>query len=290
MVLYALLIAFSSNAEHISVSGVIANTGGNSVEIYFTDGDTIPLTTVLTGPVGQYSIVVTTDDSSGVLIIFFFDCDSQIVDTIIPYYTGMPPVVFNADFCDSLGTAVCISNFTALFDTATHSYALLLDSTVQQNAVSYTWAFGNGDTTTEYFPSYTYADAGDYEVCLTVVEADGQACTGCQLVTIDSSGTTVSVIPFGISGIATPPRFSRSLSVFPNPANAHATVRLEALHQGVVRINVLNTTGAVVKTVFINAQKGTNNLSLDLHELPQGLYLLQLNDGRSDTPARVVKQ
>jgi hypothetical protein len=285
-----LLVAFSSNAEHISVSGVIANTGGNPVEIYFTDGDTIPLTTVFTGPVGQYNIVVTTDDSSGVLIIFFFDCDSQIVDTIIPYYTGMPPVIFNADFCDSLGTVVCISNFTALFDTGTLTYALLLDSTVQQNAVMYLWDFGNGDTVTEYFPSYTYGDTGAYEVCLTVTEADGQACTGCQLLSIDSAGTSVSVTPFGISGYAAPPRHPRTLSVHPNPVNTYAAVHFEALHPGVVVVSVLNATGAVVKSVSFNAHAGANDFSVDMRDLAKGLYLLQLTDGRRTVAARAVKQ
>ena len=289
MALYALLVAFSSKAEFITVGGVIANTGGNPVEIYFTDADSIVNMSVLSDPYGLYNVVVTTDDSSGVLVIFFFDCDSNIVDTIVPYYTGMPPIVFNADFCDSLGTDVCLSAFTPGYDSLTQAYTLQIDSVVQQNAVAYLWDFGNGDTLTEFLPTYVFNDTGSYQICMTVTEADGQQCTGCQTVFVDSAGATISVIPFGMVSNATLNRLTRSLQAYPNPVTTHATLRFHSFHQGVVHVNVVNAIGGVIRTQTIHVHTGENSLKVDMQNLPAGVYMLQLNDGRNVTAARAVK-
>ncbi|WMN12900.1 DUF4958 family protein [Marivirga salinae] len=42
-----------------------------------------------------------------------------------------------------------------------------------QNAVSYTWDFGDGSTSNEENPSHTYNDDGEYEVVLTATNSDG---------------------------------------------------------------------------------------------------------------------
>jgi PKD repeat protein len=44
-----------------------------------------------------------------------------------------------------------------------------------QNAVSYSWNFGDGETSTEENPTHTYAEVGTYNVTLTVENSDGVA-------------------------------------------------------------------------------------------------------------------
>lgn len=53
-----------------------------------------------------------------------------------------------------------------------------------QNAVSQSWDFGDGGTSTAESPSYTYSEAGDYTVALTATNADGVSATKSELVTI----------------------------------------------------------------------------------------------------------
>src|SRR5690606_17406727 len=40
------------------------------------------------------------------------------------------------------------------------------------NAVYYHWDFGDGDTSVLAFPTHTYAQAGEYEVCLRISSYD----------------------------------------------------------------------------------------------------------------------
>lgn len=42
-----------------------------------------------------------------------------------------------------------------------------------QNATSYAWDFGDGETSTEQNPEHTYAEAGAYVVTLTVTGPTG---------------------------------------------------------------------------------------------------------------------
>lgn len=286
--LYALLVAFASKAENITVSGTVANTGGAPVEVHFTDGDTIVNMSVLTGPLGQYTVVVTTDDSVGVLIIYFFNCDSALVDTIIPYYTGMPPVTFNADYCDSLGTSVCLSELNIVLDSLTNVYTITIDSTVQQNTVSYLWDFGNGDTSIDQLPVYTYPQTGTYDVCLTVTEIDGQICMSCNAITIDSPGFTLDIVPYAFVGVASIGK-ADDVRVYPNPTADLVTLRFPSPYASSATLRVVNTTGATVKIFSAELRTGTNALVVDMNELPSGLYTIAITNGTRCASSRVVK-
>lgn len=289
MVVYALLVAVTSQAENITVSGIITNTGGAPVEVHFTDGDTIVNMSVFTGPMGQYSVVVTTDDSSGVLIVYFFDCDSGLVDTIIPYYTGMPPVIFNADYCDSLGTSICLSQVNIILDSLSNVYTLTIDSTVQQNAIAYLWDFGNGDSSIEQLPAYSYPQAGTYDVCLTVTEIDGQVCMSCNTLVIDTAGLTLDIIPFEFTGTATIDK-NNFINVYPNPTSDVLKLTFTSTNSTQATLRVVNAAGAVMKTIRVNIVNGKNALVVNMHDLPNGFYNIMLVDERQLLSSRVIKQ
>lgn len=53
---------------------------------------------------------------------------------------------------------------------------------------TYSWDFGNGSTSTEENPQYTYTAEGNYNVCLAVMGADGCADTICSNVFIENQG------------------------------------------------------------------------------------------------------
>jgi PKD repeat protein len=59
------------------------------------------------------------------------------------------------------------------FEVDVDNFLLVAFSNFSQNAVSYAWDFGDGNTSTEESPSHTYAEAGTFTVTLTATGAEG---------------------------------------------------------------------------------------------------------------------
>ena len=104
--------------------------------------------------------------------------------TITATYQG---ISCTSTYCDSIfiqgGGLPCNPNFT---------YSVF-PAGVQFNAsgsgnTQWLWNFGDGTTSTQQNPSHAYISPGTYQVCLTVVDANGQSCTSCQNVTVSSTG------------------------------------------------------------------------------------------------------
>jgi PKD repeat protein len=53
-----------------------------------------------------------------------------------------------------------------------------------KNAVSWTWSFGDGDTSTARNPTHVYDDAGAYTVQLTAISATGDTASHTASVTV----------------------------------------------------------------------------------------------------------
>jgi len=86
-------------------------------------------------------------------------------------------------FCDSIYIGntppPCNSTFTYTVGSLGVAFAATTGTNVQ-----WTWDFGDGSTGTGANPVHTYAVAGSYVVCLTVLDANGTVCTSCQTITV----------------------------------------------------------------------------------------------------------
>jgi len=83
---------------------------------------------------------------------------------------------------------------------------------------------------------------------------------------------------------------SNKLSIFPNPATN--TVELSAwLQDHDLKIQLVNSIGAVVKTVFEGTQpKGAYATSINIADLPQGIYFIEMKSGGETLVKKVVKE
>lgn len=84
--------------------------------------------------------------------------------------------------------AQCTANFTSSSNGATVTFN---NTSTVGNMVTYYWDFGDGNFGNAFNPSHTYANAGGYTVCLTVIDSmQGCAATFCDsvLVTTGSGG------------------------------------------------------------------------------------------------------
>jgi PKD repeat protein len=75
----------------------------------------------------------------------------------------------------------------------------------ERQALTYSWNFGDGQTSTQASPSHTYQAAGSYTAVLTVTDAGGltaQASAGINANAPGNRPPTVSVVPSTTSGVA----------------------------------------------------------------------------------------
>lgn len=122
-------------------------------------------------------------------------------------------------------------------------------------AISQTWDFGDGTSSTEAAPEHTYAAPGIYNVCVTIINTYGCSDTYCQEVTV---GTV------GIDGQ------SIDITLSPNPVKDQLTVT------GITadaRIMITNMQGQEIMN-FTTTESGT--ISLQLQDLAKGIYTIQV--------------
>ncbi len=87
-------------------------------------------------------------------------------------------------FCDTIAISTCTASFTAVTDTS--NTICTFNSVTSGSPNTYSWTFGDGNTSTQPNPTYTYASGGTYNACLTVSSTVDPACsaTYCNNVTV----------------------------------------------------------------------------------------------------------
>ena len=145
----------------------------------------------------------------------------------------------------------------------------------------FSWHFGDGPQSifNGPYPSYTYMNAGTYEVCLTLT-TDSCTATYCDSLTVDTAGImrrggslgfTINVLsPLQATGLNTAETFlntNSNLKVYPNPSTGVFMISATA------NIEVYNLIGDLVLTE-------NSATSIDLTAAPKGMYFVKLNGGK----------
>lgn len=170
---------------------------------------------------------------------------------------------------------VCAPLQTTFSHTVTGGTAQFTD--MSQQADSWNWDFGDGNTAAVQNPSHTYATPGTYTVCLIA----GNACTTdtvCQDI----------VIPDGTSGL--PSMATHYLSISPNPAQDMIRISLpENLQHLPAELWVRDILG---RTMLLPATHTSGQMiQADISALTPGLYLVMLRvPGQGDLQGVFLKK
>ena len=132
------------------------------------------------------------------------------------------------------------------------------------NALTYSWNFGDGGTSTTVSPSHTYASTGTYTVQLTAYNGCGGSNTTSKQVTI----TTV-----GINEVSE----LNSFKVFPNPGNGVLNLTFGD-NSFTGNIEVINNIGEQIFKINISNEK---SVQLNLSDVKDGLYFLRISDNEN---------
>ena len=134
------------------------------------------------GAAGTYTVALTVTDDGG-----SSNTTSQSVTVTEPGANSPPVAAF------TFTTNGLTADFT---DTSTDS-----DGSV----VSWSWDFGDGNTSTDQNPSHTYGAAGTFTASLTATDNEGATGSTSQSVTVsDPSGGTMSITSISITDIPAP--------------------------------------------------------------------------------------
>lgn len=155
-------------------------------------------------------------------------------------------------------------------------------STVTNNSVafsntslggtSYSWDFGDGQTSTATSPTHVYGFEGEYIVCLTATNACGTTQT-CKTITI----TTLSV-----SDIS---QLEKNIDVFPNPVNEVLFIKLKDNSQQ-YSLQMFDEAG---KLVYENKALNDDN-QINTTKFSSGIYFINIkqSNGKDITKKLVI--
>jgi len=195
---------------------------------------------------------------------------------------------------DSLGCSAC-TNANVYLDTMNNncaSYFTLYPDTTQLHTyiavnystgpppLSYTWSWGDGSYSYTEYPTHTYANAGMYNICLTISDSiygcSNTYCVEDSIMRTSNSMIYITVIAPTSSGIE-PIQTLSNWSVYPNPVSDNLNINYYLNNSTDVSINLYDMLGNKVNEIASNYESlGEHQIQWKTNNLSNGIYLLQI--------------
>lgn len=154
----------------------------------------------------------------------------------------------------------CPEVLSASFTSVDSLMTAMFTSTSSGSPTTYLWDFGDMTTDTAANPMHTYANTGQYNVCLTTWNICGDSATSCDSVLLIITG--VSTLP------------NAQVSIYPNPAQESAVIDVNSTeYSGVFVFEMYDATGKLVR-----AQNGVigQRMTIERNNISAGTYLYKI--------------
>ncbi len=157
---------------------------------------------------------------------------------------------------------------------ADFSFYIIAESVLFTNESMYTdsalWDFGDGSTSNEESPTHVYDQPGNYNVVLTVYNDCGSSSITIYVSTINT-GIETEELTFGL---------------FPNPTSNEVFVLSNRSVENDMSIEVVSTSGQLIKTMHDVAFDAYGRYRVDLNGLMQGIYYLRIQSEKEQSVLR----
>jgi Leucine-rich repeat (LRR) protein len=244
----------------------------NNVHWAFGDGTTSTSTSQFINHTfstnGTYVIVLTVNDST-----IGSSCFDYFLDTVTVTYIPNP--------------LQCNAGFVMYPDTTTGDVTVVNSATGTN--LTYLWDFGDGNTSTQQNPNYTYSTAGPFYLCLTV--DDGAGCVDMYCDSIGENGVVFNKSGgFTINVISSTPittslnnylELNSEVIIYPNPTSHQLSIETEL---DLREITIIDITGKIV----MSTKKNTNIINVT--NLSDGIYFIKLVVEERTITKKFVKQ
>ena len=139
------------------------------------------------------------------------------------------------------------------------------------NPTAWNWDFGDGNGSTQQNPTHTYASTGTYAVTLRAINSCGN----------EEYVDSVTIFSIGLDETAL-----EQISLYPNPTKDVVTLSLPA-DLVVEDLRLADLSGKALRRIEIN--EAVSEKQIDLRDLPDGIYLLELKSDAGSKSFRIVK-
>lgn len=212
-----------------------------------------------------------TDNSSGTNIsynwIFGMDAVPSTATGAGPHnvvfnergFESVKLVVSNSAGSDSISQNILIDTLASINFAWTGSEDTISFINQTSNANTYSWDFGDGNTSSDLQPVHVYSSPGIYTVTLTVTNGCGT----------NQLSQDVNVGMVGISDIE-----NVNLRLYPNPNQGILNIQSEGINQN-AKVEIYDLRGIKLYSQIHNFNQ--NLFVLDINDLSSGMYILKIN-------------
>ncbi|MCW3102739.1 MAG: type sorting protein [Bacteroidetes bacterium] len=185
-------------------------------------------------------------------------------------------------------TPPCHAYYSTVYDSASNTFNITVDSATAAAAVTYRWDFGDGTISASPAPVHTYAVDSIYSVCMTVHTTFGDSCFYCSLIGKDTAGNIIRTTGFTINvhnpttGAQEITSADPEISIYPNPGTGIFSIRSG---KPVSVVEVLNILGENILNVKV--QQSAETTSVDLSAEPNGIYFIRIISGKQETIKKI---
>lgn len=209
-------------------------------------------------------------DTTGVVINHSYNtAGTKVVQLIVVNLCGDSSIV-------TKNVKICLPPIASwtynIISTGANGMQVQFDATASQNASSYDWDFGDGNTLSgQVLPIHTYVTPGlFYQVALKVGNDCGEENTSRFRL------NQVSLEELQTLG---------QMEIYPNPASNQFTFNWSLDGDRVIGLQIIDLSGKVLKDIKLDHLQ-TGSVSVDISDLPSGSYLIGIstNKGVTDYP------
>ena len=256
----ALTVTCSSQIDSTiySASPLLCNNRGLMLSIIrcagctclWSTGDTSPTTTIDT--LGSYSVTITDG-----------------VDTVISRY--------EATAYDSI-----FAHYSLVRDTTTSGHWFVHNECWATSPMVFLWSWGDGSPDdTGAYPSHTYINPGNYEICVWANDSRlcwERYCDSSTYIYRSQSMVRVTVVRGVAAGISEAE--ASAFSIYPSPSESILNVSSDQLD--ITEMVIYDMTGNLLKTQNNNGR----NAHINTAEMPSGVYLLRIKTAQGELMRR----
>ncbi len=200
-VLSFLCTAFIINAQQVSIQGIVADSTGTpipNVQIIISNslfGNPQPVGGTITDANGSYFWLDTINgipiNGPGVVDVTMVDCNNGFVNQSLSYTPNNISLTANFVYCiggSNTGSGSCSVTSSSYNDTINPMTEHFMAQPTGVAPYTYSWDFGDGNTSSVASPTHTYTQNGTYTACVAVIDANGCVATSCSPVSIGTGG------------------------------------------------------------------------------------------------------